>query len=273
VSDTAIVREAPRVRRTGGAVGFALPVPFVRARLRRLVDELRLAVMSRPLMLGALAVVGALLWPLTLVGLAFVVLPPHSVAEWTPSRAEVTGWYARAGLVSGTVVGGLQWFVMRRAVGGSVIWAPLTAVGWAMAMAAAVGGASEVSRWLRSTLYGGRFSFWAPEWERYVLLGVVGAVVGLTLGIAQWVALRRASTPLPRCSLWVAASGVAWAVGLAFVPVVPRMPDFVQRMGRYSGGFDYTLPALVLAGAFYGLLTGFALALLLRAAAPRPVET
>ncbi|HET7769918.1 MAG TPA: hypothetical protein VFN74_14170 [Chloroflexota bacterium] len=57
------------------------------------------------------------------------------------------------------------------------------------------------------------------------------------------------------------------AVG--FVPVVPRTPDFVQRMGRYSGGFDFTLPALILAGALYGLLTGLSLLLLLRRATPR----
>ena len=272
---TTIIRDAPRGRRTGGrtTAGFVVPMPALRALAGSTLDELQLAVRAYPGLTVWLTGVGALLWPLTLVGLALVAPAPQSLGERMPSREEVAGWYATAGAVAGAVVGTLQWLAMRRLVPRVMLWIPLTAAGWALALAPAVGLANEVSRWLRTILYGGRFPFWAPEWERYVLLAVVGAAVGLTLGLAQWVALRRARAPLTRRSIWIAASALAWTVGFAFVPVVPRVPDFVQRMGRYSGGFDFAMPALILSGAFYGLLTAFALTRLLRAAAPRPVET
>ena len=272
---TTIIREAPRARRAGAlaAGGFVLPLPSLRPLTARAWQEVGVAARAYPGMLLGLTLAGALLWPLTLAGLAVIAPLPASLRQRMPSRDEVTGWYALAGLCAGALAGTLQWLALRRNTAGAAFWAPLTALGWAAAMVTAVRGATGVSSWLRAAFNTERFTFWAPEWERYVLLAIVGGGMGLALGAAQWVALRRLRASLRGRSVWIAAATLAWAAGLAFVPVMPRMPDFVQRTGRYSGGFDYSMPALILAGAFYGLLTGFALVLLLRRATPRPVET
>jgi hypothetical protein len=272
---TTIVREAPRGRRTGGraSAGFVPPVPSFRVLVRPALDELRLAALAYPgLMVGSIAA-GMILWPATVAGLALIVPPIISFRDGPPTPAQWTAWYAGAGLVAGALAGTVQWLALRRAVAGAPLWAPLTALGWAAAMAAAPNGASVVQTWIRAARNGGRFTFWAPQWELPLVLAILGAMMGLLLGTAQWVALRRGAAPFRRRRVWPLASTLAWSFGLALVPLLPRAPDFIQRTGRYSGGFDFTMPALVLAGAFYGLLTGFALTLMLRAAAPRPVET
>ena len=272
---TTIIRAAPRTRRTGaGVAGFVLAGPSLRSVAAPAWREVRVAVRAHLGLIVGFTLAGAALWPLTLGGLALVAPLPATLGERMPTRDEVTGWYAAAGLIAGALAGAVQWLVLRRTVGGTWLWAPLTALGWALSLTIAVRGATEVTRWLRTTLDTARFSlFWAPAWERYVVLAIVGAGMGLAVGAAQWVALRSLAAPLRGRRVWIAASTLAWSVGLSFVPVIPRTPDFVQRMGRYSGGFDYTLPALVLAGAFYGALTACTLALLLRRAAPRPLET
>ena len=272
---TTIVREVPRGRRSGGraSVGFGLPVPSFRLFVRPAREELRLAALAYPGLVVGLIAAGAILWPATVAGLAVIVPPMNSFRDGLPTPAQWTTWYAGAGLFAGTLAGMVQWLALRRALAGASLWAPLTALGWATAIAAAPNGASAVQTWIRAARDGGRFTFWAPQWELHLALAILGAMVGLLLGAAQWVALRRCAAPLRRRRMWPLASTLAWSIGLAMVPLLPRTPDFVQRTGRYSGGFDYTMPALVLAGAFYGLLTGFTLTLLLRAAAPRPVET
>ena len=273
---TTIIRAVPRARRGGGlsAGGFVLAMPPLRSLVEPAWQEARLAAQARPWLLVGLTVAGAALWPLTLGGLALVAPLPATLSGRMPSRDEVTAWYVLAGLLAGALTGASQWLVLRRAAGGAWSWAPLTALGWSLALFVALRGTTEVTARLRSALDTARFSlFWAPAWERYAVLAIVGAAMGLALGVAQWVALRGLRAPLGRRSVWIAACALSWSAGLAFVPVLPRTPDFVQRMGRYSGGFDYTLPALILAGALYGVLTGFALLLLLRRATPQPLET
>ena len=272
---TTIVREAPRARRRSGwnAAGFVLPAPSFDLLIARAWHEARVASRAHRGLLLGLALAGALLWPLTLAGLALIVPLPATFHGIMPTLEEITRWYALAGLCAGALSGLAQALVLRRTAGDIALWAPMTALGWSLSMVAAVRGATEVSRWLRAAFDTARFTFWAPEWERYAVLSIVGAFIGLALGTAQWIALRMLIAPLSHRTIWIAATTLAWSAGLAFVPVMPRTPDFIQRAGRYSGGFDYTITALILAGALYGLLTGFALTLLLRRAAPQPLET
>lgn len=274
---TTIIREPSRGRRAGrlGAAGFVLPAPSFRTLARPAIDHLWLAIRVYPALLLGFTLAGALLWPATLAALLLIAPPTAAYVrlERAPTPDEVASWFLLAGTAAGAVVGSIQWLLLRLSALHTPLWIPGTALGWGLGAAAMVRAVFPLSAWIRTLGPSQRFVFWAPEWERYALLALVGALLGLIFGTAQWVVARRIPAPLPRRSLWIVASTLTWTLGFALIPLLPEAPYFVQSTGRFTGGFDAMMPGLIPAGALYGLLTAFTLTLLLRAASPQPVET
>ncbi len=77
-----------------------------------------------------------------------------------------------------------------------------------------------------------------------------GALLGLVLGAAQWLVLRRS---IERASWWVAANTVAWSLGFLAASLLSGGP------GSAASALSIAIP-----GAVSGALTGVALMWLLR---------
>jgi hypothetical protein len=140
-----------------------------------------------------------------------------------------------AGALTGAVLGVAQWLVLKSRLPLPIWWVAATGAG--MAVGLAIGTA-----WLGAETTGD-----ALLWR--------AAATGVCLGIAQWLVLR----PLvPQAALWIAAVGLGWVVGWS-----------VTR----GAGIDLSLRWSVFGatGALaFQLLTGLALAYLLRAAPGGP---
>src|SRR4051812_34080295 len=94
-----------------------------------------------------------------------------------------------AGLIAGAIIGGAEWFALRRRV--SWLWIPATSAGMAVGLTA---GAALVE-------YGiGRGD-----------LALMGAVTGLGVASLQAIVLVRAGHQIYAPTLWVAANPPAWA--------------------------------------------------------------
>ena len=124
-------------------------------------------------------------WMLT----AFAV-PPAGYLGWlVAGHVDSASAAALAGVVTGFLVGGGQWLLLRRR-GVTLRWAAATAVAFGIGLT--VGGA----------LVG-------YETDR-VSLAVMGAVSGLAVGIAQASALRAGRTSIVT---WGGTTGALWALG------------------------------------------------------------
>ena len=269
MSETVIIREVPARRRAAGAA-FVLPAPSTLL-ARSTVQGVLAALRARVPLLVCWTLAGAVLWPLTLVGLAVVAPPTRSMIEGIrPTETQLAAWYVEAAAGAGLAAGLVQWLLVRPTLRRAGWWVPATAAGWALGMLAATRGATALSAWIAARFPETRVMFATPQWERYVVLGLIGTALGTALGLAQWAVLLRT---LPRAYVWVAMSAVAWTAGTLCLPLIPRLPADLIRTDRYTGGMETTLPGLALAGAAYGLLTAFALVLLLRESAPQPLET
>jgi hypothetical protein len=147
-----------------------------------------------------------------------------AVAWWVSFR--VPGFLATftIGALSGAILGGFQWLVLRLYLQQAVLWIPATTLGW------------MVGFWAGSL---------APQWlqigEGWLGLAA-GLGVGLFTGVLQWLVLRRQAS---KAGWWVAASLAAWISGL-----------FYYRPGVSLFGFLY--------GALAGIVTGLALVWLLQ---------
>jgi hypothetical protein len=97
--------------------------------------------------------------------------------------------------------------------------------------------------------YLGHFVFGSVDGVMPAVLG--GALTGAGIGLAQWVLLRRY---LGVGLEWIAATGVALAVGLA--------------IGAAVVGYETTASALAIMGAISGAFVGLAQGLLLRGSFP-----
>lgn len=99
-----------------------------------------------------------------------------------------------------------------------------------------------------------------------VVLGnavLIYATAGLLIGIAQWLALRRR---VPRAGWWIAASALGYvAGGAAALAAGASVNAMVGQLSTTAANvIGHTAPNL-LGGVFYGAITGFWLARLLRA--------
>lgn len=115
--------------------------------------------------------------------------------------------------VIGFGLGVLQWFVLQHRIRKAWRWILVTAAGWSAGAALTF--------------------FFVPDGMDFL----VGIVVGLAIGVAQWMILRR---EVHWSAWWIVISIVGWTTGMAL------------------------LPGLILTGVMVGAVTGIALELLLR---------
>jgi hypothetical protein len=115
-------------------------------------------------------------------------------------------------VTTGLAIGILQWFILQRCIKRAWQWILATTVGWTAAAAINLVALPQGMDFL------------------------AGLLVGLSVGIAQWLILRHV---VQWAAWWIAINVIAWTTGLAF------------------------LPGLISTGALVGLITATALGLLL----------
>jgi hypothetical protein len=159
--------------------------------------------------------------------------------------------------IEGIVVGTAQWLVLRRPLKSIrwIVWVLATAIGafvaWTLGM-------------IPSTFIftgadtGGAASAPMSDLMVYALAAVMGFVLGLILGVPQWLVLRR---HLPKAGWWVLANAVAWMVGMMIVFVGT---SFIPPEGISISVALMLLLFLFAAGAAVGAVHGLVLIWLLR---------
>jgi hypothetical protein len=166
---------------------------------------------------------------LTTLGCGVGSVIARAVAQPMPaSMANLLGW-----AVNGACVGAAQWIMLRRELNAARWWTLASAAGWLAGILMFVpGGTFLYSLLTLWTLTLGRsvpHFFSGPD---------NGAAVGLSIGIVQWLLLRR---ELTGAGWWVLATALAWT--LFYIP---------------GGGPAAWRDAIVL-GILSGLLTGIVL--------------
>lgn len=136
------------------------------------------------------------------------------------------------GVVIGVAVGILQWLVLRRRINRAGWWILASIIGFAVGKFGGDAIAQAVS---------GPVGF-----------GLSGAAIGASLGMAQWVVLRR---HVAQAGWWVLASALAWAVGWAII-------NAVDEAASGPTGTAYLIGATGAAAA--GVITGVSLIWLFR---------
>ena len=154
-------------------------------------------------------------------GLAYVLIGPIM----TTVQAGV------AGAITGAMLGGVQWLVLRTTMPLPLWWVVATSAGMALGLALSVA--------VFGTETSGNDLLWRA------------AMTGLSIGIAQWIVLRQV---FPHAAIWIAVVGLGWMLGW-----------FITR----SAGIDLSLewPVFGASGALaFQVLTGLALYFFLRSA-------
>lgn len=168
---------------------------------------------------------------------------------------------ALGALCEGSIVGGLQWLVIRRPIPEMRWreWATATAVGAGISWALGMIPSTVMLFAPQQPPVGDDHNVALAEWAILLLAAAMGAVLGAVLGGAQWVTLRRY---VPRASWWVAANAIAWATGMLLVFVGT---GFIPDSGTVTGGVIAAIIVCVaLAGGAVGAIHGLALIGLLR---------
>jgi hypothetical protein len=169
------------------------------------------------------------LWPVSIL-IGFPI--GGYVADLVVDGVESVGAAIAAGLITGAIVGGAEWFALRRRV--SWLWIPATTAGMALGLAV---GAALVD-------YGiGRGD-----------LAVMGAVTGLGVGMVQALVLARHQ--IPGAFWWAIANPPGWALGW-FVSSYVIARNIAERFPIFGAS-----GALV-----FGLLSWLFLAMLFRGTA------
>lgn len=127
------------------------------------------------------------------------------------------------GAATGAILGAMQWLVLRAYLNGAGWWIAASAAGWMVGFAAG----AELAQRL------GMVEAWFGL--------AAGVMTGLSLGIFQWIFLRRRVT---RSGVWLPVSVFAWASSLIYY----------QPGGNWMG---------VMYGALAGIVTGVAMLWLL----------
>lgn len=138
------------------------------------------------------------------------------------------------GAVIGIAIGIGQWLVLRRDSGYQTAW-------WALASSVGFAIGKDVGDMLAAAVSG-------PA-----AVGLDGLVIGASLGVVQWLVLRRhVADP----GWWIAASAIAWAIGWSVINTVD--PEAA------GGSIAVTYIVGATGAAVAGLITGAALVWLLR---------
>jgi len=150
-------------------------------------------------------------------------------------------------LLTGAIVGMIQWFLM----GGRVFqwrwWLLVSCFGWLLGHILTIVVGNAVSSTINLALYG-NFSL-AGVWIVSDLTGgaIGGAIGGAVSSSAPWLLLRG---QVPQAYRWVVANVAGWAFGTAVIAVV--------RLAMVDN-LDVTLGFLIawtLYGVIYGMITG-----------------
>ena len=167
---------------------------------------------------------------------------------------------AATGAIEGTVVGALQWSVLRRPFPAVVrrAWVGATVVG-------------AVIAWflgsLPSTLMdmGGQEAGAAAQEPSQAIVLLLAAGMGLFLGVVlgypQWRALRRA---VRGSGIWIPANSLAWALGMPAIFAAVDRAYAAYAAGSLVGAVAIMAAALALTGAIVGAVHGAALVWLAR---------
>ena len=160
-------------------------------------------------------------------------------------------------LIEGITVGTAQWLVLRRPMKSIRwrVWVLATAIGafvaWTLGMIPSTfmfAGADS----------GGAAPAQISDLVIYALAAVMGFVLGLILGVPQWLVLRH---HLPRSGWWVLANALAWMVGMVIVFVGT---NFIPPEGISLNVALVLLFFLFVAGAAVGAIHGLVLVWLLQ---------
>jgi hypothetical protein len=136
------------------------------------------------------------------------------------------------GLVIGTSLGLAQWLVLRRRIAPVGWWVVFSIIGFGLGKAL-----SEAV---------------APTTPALLGYGLSGALIGATVGLAQWLILRQ---HVSRAAWWVPATILAWVAGWSLIGLAETSSD-LPTLAVYLVG------AIGAAGA--GIITGAALVWLFR---------
>jgi hypothetical protein len=153
------------------------------------------------------------------------------------------------GLVGGAALGGgigvAQWLVLRRHIGAAGWWAVASVIGGMVGVALGLV-LGDTLHPLLATVGAARPAAPGGTWGSALPVVAAGAVIGVTMGSAQWLVLRRY---VRSAGWWIVGSGLGWMAGL----------------GLGSGAIDAVtlLGSLLIVGIVSGVTTGSVLACLL----------
>ena len=139
------------------------------------------------------------------------------------------------GLVIGSAVGIAQWLVLRRPVSPRGGWVVASIIGFGLGSA------------MREVLLPGVSTVGADA--------LSGAIIGLLVGLAQWVVLRHC---VSAAGWWIPAIAAAWAIGWTAIGVAERSADWPTMAVYLVSGVG---------AAAAGIVTGVVLIYVLRSRA------
>lgn len=155
-------------------------------------------------------------------------------------------------ILSGAVIGGAQWLVLRRQIAMPVKWVWATALAWPVAYGAAgLGVVVLVVAYLGEGITFGVILF------SVFAFGCAGAI----LGAAQWLILRKR---VRRAGFWILINAAAWVLG----PLGAFASDFVEILGLRSYISDPNYSFLLLPLLLGAVITGLGLTWPLRSPMP-----
>ena len=163
----------------------------------------------------------------------------------------IVGAMAGTPLVLGIVglsLGTAQWPIIRRYFSPSWLWIVGSALGMAVGLTIGVTLVEQVGR----AIVGGQVNFrMLGVAGRAVSFGGIGVLGGASLGLAQWIVLRRHA---PGCKAWIQVNAWSLGAGLACGSIL------ADALVLKPGSLTSTTILLVTGGAIIGVQTAGALA-------------
>ncbi len=198
------------------------------------------------------------------LGGAFVVGLGAAFRPAESTGAILVGLALSPATVEGIIVGIAQWLVLRGRLPALSLWK------WALATAA-----SAVAVWSLGTLPGASVGLSAPDsspasfapgYQTLLIAVALGAVAGITTGLAQWLVLRR---HVARAWLWLPANAAAW---MAAMIVVVAGAALIPPDASLTSLSLAILGIVAVAGIAVGAIHGYALVAWLLPRRPLPAE-
>jgi hypothetical protein len=159
---------------------------------------------------------------------------------------------AASGAIEGVIVGIAQWWAIQTYLPAvsRKSWVAATVIG---ALVAWTFGSIPTTMMSIDTDPVATSAFEPEASLMYLMAGLMGALLGIVLALAQWVILRRY---VDNAWWWLPANSVAWLLGM---PVVFKAVDLAQKAGSPVQALLIFAGALTLTGAVVGAVHGIAL--------------